>query len=54
MSLLELNKSARIRIIKAVYQGTKIAIAGDFILVHSELSHLQYRKEKGEIIATPF
>jgi len=54
MSLLELNKSAKIRIIKAVYQGTKIAIAGDFILVHSELSHLQYRKEKGEIIATPF
>lgn len=53
LNMLEMNKNARIRVIKAVYQGTKVAIAGDFILVHSELSHCQYRKERGEIISSP-
>ncbi len=47
--LLEGNKHAKIQARSDVYSGTKIVIAGDFILVHDDLVHVRFKKERGEI-----
>ncbi len=52
-ALLEENKNARIRVIKSINQGVKVTIAGDFIMIHSEVSHCQYRKDRAEIRPFP-
>lgn len=46
--------NARIRAIKAIHAGTRITIAGDYIIVHSDVIHSEYRRVKGEIRANPF
>ncbi len=51
--LLEENKNAKIRVVKSIFQGVKVVIAGDFILIHSEVSHCQYKKDRAEIRAFP-
>ena len=48
------NKNAKIQARSDIYAGTKIVIAGDFILVHDDLAHVRFKKEKGEIKPTPF
>ncbi len=47
--LIEGNKNAKIQARSDVYSGTKIVIAGDFILVHDDLAHVRFKKERGEI-----
>lgn len=53
-SLLEGNARAKIQAISDVYSGTKVAIAGDFILIHEDLAHVRFMKQKGEIKPSPF
>lgn len=47
------NANAKINVIKNIYQGTKVSISGDYILIHSSVSHCTYKKEKSEIKAVP-
>ncbi len=54
LSEIETNKAAVIKIKKDIYPGTKISISEDYILVHETLSHVMYKKERGEIKAMPF
>lgn len=51
--LLEENENAKIRAIKSIHPGTKIIVAGDYIYVHSEVIHSEYKKVDGEIKAVP-
>ena len=53
VSQLSENKDARINVVKTIYQGCKVTISGDYILVHESLSRCSYRKEKSEIKAFP-
>lgn len=53
VSQLSENKDARINVVKTIYQGCKVTISGDYILVHESLSRCSYRKEKFEIKAFP-
>ena len=52
--LLSSNANVKIQAISDVYAGTKVVIAGDFILIHDDLSHVRFKKERGEIRPTPF
>lgn len=52
--LLAGNANAKIQAISDVYAGTKVSIAGDFILIHDDLAHVRFMKQKGEIKPTPF
>ena len=52
--LLEGNAHAKIQAISDVFAGTKVSIAGDFILIHEDLAHVRFMKQKGEIKALPF
>ena len=51
--LLEENINARIRAVKSIHPGTKVIVAGDYVYVHSEVIHSEYRKVNGEIKAVP-
>ena len=48
------NKNAKIQARSDVYAGTKVVIAGDFILIHDDLAHVRFKKEKGEIKPSGF
>lgn len=48
------NANAKIQARSDVYAGTKVVIAGDFILVHDDLAHVRFKKEKGEIRPSGF
>lgn len=48
------NKNAKIQARSDVYSGTKVVIAGDFILIHDDLAHVYFKKEKGEIKPSSF
>ena len=52
--LLSENVNAKIQAIAEVYAGVKIAIAGEFILIHENQSHVRFRKQKGEITGSSF
>jgi uncharacterized protein (DUF342 family) len=52
-ALLSEDKNARINIIKTIYQGCKVTISGDYILIHESLARCSYRKENSEIKAFP-
>ena len=52
--LLEGNKHAKIQTRADVYSGTKVVIAGDFILVHDDLVHVRFKKERGEIKSSSY
>lgn len=52
--LVEGNKNAKIQTRSDVYSGTKVVIAGDFILVHDDLTHVRFKKERGEIRPTAY
>lgn len=54
IELLEGNKNAKIQAISDVYAGTKVVIAGDFILIHDDVAHVRFKKERGEIKPIPF
>ena len=43
------NAHAKIQINSDVHAGTKIVIAGDYILIHEDLAHVKFMKQKGEI-----
>lgn len=43
------NAHAKIQINGDVHSGTKIVIAGDYILIHDDLAHVRFMKQKGEI-----
>lgn len=51
--LLEENVNARIRAIKSIHPGTRVTVAGDYILVHNEVIHSEFVKRRGEIKALP-
>ncbi len=51
--LLQENTNARIRAIKSVYPGTKVTVAGDYILVHKEIIHSEFKRVKSEIKVLP-
>ena len=51
---LETNKAAKIKVIKDINPGTKVSISEDYILIHERLSHVMYKKDRGEIKAMPF
>lgn len=51
--LLDENKNAKINIVKTIYQGCKVTISGDYILIHESLARCSYKKEKSEIKAFP-
>lgn len=53
VSQLSGNQNAKINVIKNIYQGTKVSISGDYILIHSSVAHCTYKKEKSEIKAVP-
>lgn len=53
LSQLKENTDARINIDKIIYQGCKVTISGNYILVNESLSRCSYRKEKSEIKAFP-
>ena len=48
------NINAKIQARSDVYAGTKVVIAGDFILIHDDLAHVRFKKEKGEIKPSGF
>lgn len=52
-ALLSEDKNARININKMIYQGCKVTISGDYILIHESISRCSYRKEKSEIKSFP-
>lgn len=52
-SLLSENANAKINIKSTIYQGAKVTISGDYILIHSAIARCTYKKEKGEIKAFP-
>lgn len=51
--LLSENANAKINVKNTIYQGAKVTISGDYILIHSAISRCTYKKEKGEIKAVP-
>ena len=52
--LIEANKNAIIKAKNDVFSGTKVVIAGDFILIHDDLTHVRFKKERGEIKSAPY
>lgn len=52
--LLSENVNAKIQVIADVYAGVKVAIAGEFILIHENQSHVRFKKQKGEITGSSF
>lgn len=52
-SLLAEDEYARINIKKMIYQGCKVTISGDYILIHESLARCSYRKENSEIKSFP-
>ena len=51
--LLEENTNAKIRVTKAIYPGTKVTVAGDYILIHKEIIHSEFKRVKNEIRVLP-
>lgn len=51
--LLGENENARIRASKTIHPGTRVTIAGDYILIHKEVIHSEFIRQKGEIRAIP-
>lgn len=47
------NENARIRATKSILQGTRITIAGDYILVHQEMIHCEFRRVHNELRSYP-
>ena len=43
------NAHAKIQINSDIHAGTKVVIAGDYILIHEDLAHVKFMKQKGEI-----
>ena len=52
--ILSENVNAKIQVIGDVYSGTKVSISGDYIFIHDNQSHVRFKKQKGEIISSPF
>lgn len=51
--LLAENVNAKIVALHNIYQGTKVTISGDYILIHDSVARCQYKKVRAEIKATP-
>jgi uncharacterized protein (DUF342 family) len=47
------NTNAKISARNTMYQGCKITISGDYILVHDSVSHCSYKKVNNEIKSVP-
>lgn len=50
-ALLQENQNAKICVEKYVYPGTKIVIAGDYILIHEKSMRCQFKREHCEIVS---
>lgn len=51
--LLQENTNAKIRVTKSIYPGTKVTVAGDYILIHKEIIHSEFKRIKSEIKVLP-
>lgn len=51
--LLEENTNARIRVTKSIYPGTKVTVAGDYMLIHKEIIHSEFKRIRNEIRVLP-
>lgn len=50
---LSSNKNAKINIVKTIYQGCKVTVSGDYILIHEEYAHCSFKKDNAEIKSVP-
>lgn len=53
-ALLAENINAKIQAVSDVYAGVKVSIAGEFILIHENQSHIRFKKQKGEITGSSY
>ncbi len=51
---IETNRAANIKVKKDIHPGTKVSISEDYILIHEKLSHVMFKKDRGEIRPMPF
>lgn len=51
---LEGNANATIRVKKSIYPGTKVTVAGDYMLIHKEIIHSEFKRVKSEIRVLPY
>lgn len=51
-SLASENENAKIRVIKDIYQGTKVVVSGEFIILNDKFSHCQYAKKNGAVVSS--
>lgn len=51
-SLCEENEDAKIRVIKDIYQGTKVVVSGEITILNDRYSHTQYQMRDGEIVSS--
>ncbi len=44
------NYDAKIRVVKDIYQGTRVCVSGEMIILNDKFSHCQYTKRDGQIV----
>lgn len=51
--LLAENVNAVIRVTKSIYPGAKVTVSGDYILIHKEIVHSEFKRIRSEIRILP-